>query len=149
MAQTDPITPRRPRRWKLVLLCSLIFFCGIVTGSGLTIHVIHDRMSGVMKEPEKLTEMVTEFLTYRLNLREDQEDQVSSIIAERYTTIMELRQENIPKIRLELDAIKEEVAVVLDEEQEALWLRRFDRIHRGWAPPGLLTPSGPSPVKDQ
>ena len=145
MTEATGIAPQRPRRGKLILQCSLIFLCGVITGVGLTVHFLHGRMRTVMEEPDQLTAMVTEFLTYRLELRPDQEEEVSQIIAERYGTIMELRQENVPKIRDEFDAIKNEVSVVLDESQKELWLRRFDRIHRGWAPPALLPPPGPMP----
>ena len=144
MASSETIAPVRPKRWKILLLCGVIFCCGVLTGGGLTVHLLNTHMRHLLTDPELMTEKATNFLTHRLDLCDDQVGEVRGIIGTHHRNIMEKRKSIVPYVKSEMKAIRDEVAVVLDEEQKEIWLERFERMHRGWAPipPDLMPGPG-------
>jgi hypothetical protein len=134
--ETTASITKPKRRWvRTLLLCVVLLLCGMVIGSGLTLHGIWRHVSNVMHNPEEVSKKITTRLTHKLNLTDEQAEQVGAIIEERHRNLNELRLETMPKIHAEFDRVDEEIAAILTPEQQAEWEEMRDRMRHRWLPP--------------
>ena len=128
-------TPKK-RFWKTALLGILIFVCGIVTGSGLTLVIARRMIIRMLKHPEQAPARVTARLERALHLSEDQTRQIREIVVRRLGNLYRIRQETHPRVREELELLKKEVGAVLNEKQRKIWKERFEKLEKAIpAPP--------------
>jgi hypothetical protein len=117
------------------LLALLVFASGGVCGSALTLIFAVRHVQDVIRHPERVPDRVTRHLEWKLDLDENQAEQVRSIVARHYGNIQQIRVGTYPRVQGELDQIRAEIAEVLTDEQRATWFKTFDRLRRRWTPP--------------
>jgi hypothetical protein len=132
----DHPLPRRRSGWlRTLLLGSVILLSGMIIGSGLTLHVIWNRVTTMLQHPDAIPERWTERLQSRLDLTPEQAERIEQIMRERQEALRDLRREWQPLLMEELDRLQEEVAAVLDEEQARKWNERCTYLREHLVPP--------------
>jgi hypothetical protein len=124
------------RRWlRTVLLATAIFVCGVLVGGGLTFKIIASGYKRSFQEPAVLAEEITHRMKRRLDLTEDQVQQVRRIILEQQMAFQSLRKEFRPRLDDQIEKTRRELTAVLTPEQARKWEKRFAHIQRFWLPP--------------
>ncbi len=124
------------RRWlRTVLLATAIFVCGTLVGGGVTFKIIAGGYKRTFQEPAVLAEEITHRMKRRLDLTDDQVQQVRRIILEQQMAFQSLRKEFRPRLDDQIEKTRRELAAVLTPEQARKWEKRFARIQRFWLPP--------------
>ncbi len=124
------------RRWlRTVLLATAIFVCGTLVGGGVTFKIIAGGYKRTFQEPAVLAEDITHRMKRRLDLTDDQAQQVRKIILEQQMAFQSLRKEFRPRLDDQIEKTRRELAAVLTPEQARKWEKRFARIQRFWLPP--------------
>ena len=124
------------RRWlRTVLLATAIFVCGALVGGGLTFKIIASGYKRSFQEPAVLAEDITHRMKRRLDLSDDQVQQVRRIILEQQMAFQSLRKEFRPRLEDLIEKTRQELAAVLTPEQARNWEKRFAHIQRFWLPP--------------
>lgn len=82
----------------------------------------------------------------RLDLSDEQAEQVERIIRLRQVEIRKIRAEFQPKFEEQLDRISDEVAGVLTSGQATEWRQLLAEKRRLWLPPLPASASAPSPA---
>jgi hypothetical protein len=135
---TDAPTPNRRasrRRWLWVLLfASIVFASGAVTGTGLTLLVIRDRVLHAIHHPETAPERITQRLRRVLDLDDTQAARIEQILRSRQENLQEIRQRVQPEVMAELRRVEDEVAQVLRPEQREIWEARVRQLRETWVP---------------
>lgn len=139
MSTIPPTLPKtlypRPRRRIRIFLALLIFFGGMVCGAGLTVIIAVHRISSAIHHPEEVPARLTRYLTRRLDLSADQSEKVESLIAARQAHLQSIRRDVQPRVRMELDGLRQEIGDVLRPDQKAKWDNIFDEAIDRWMPP--------------
>ncbi len=138
------LPPRRRRRWPAVLLALVLLLAGGVIGSGLTLLVAVRQVRERIVHPELFPPRATARLKSKLDLSDQQAEQVLEILTARQANIQALRREVQPNVEAELDAVRDEVSAVLNAEQAATWQHWLDDKRAFWLPP-LQHPPATSP----
>ena len=153
--QTRSNAPRasraRRRRWVAVVLVTVVFAAGFVTGAGTAVLVILNRAAHVIHHPEEAARRISRHLAWRLDLDEKQAEQVAAIVAEQQQAILAIRREVQPRFVAELERTHTRIAGVLDEAQREQWQRMFQTLRTEWLPdppapssaPGATRQAGP------
>jgi hypothetical protein len=124
------------RRWlRTVLLATAIFVCGALLGGGLTFKIITSGYKRSFQEPALLAEEITHRMKRRLDLTDDQVQQVRRIILEQQMAFQSLRKEFRPRLDDQIEKTRQELAAVLTPEQARKWEKRVAHIQRFWLPP--------------
>lgn len=124
------------RRWlRTALLATAIFVCGALVGGGLTFKIIASGYKRSFQEPTVLAEEITHRMKRRLDLTDDQVQQVRKIILEQQMAFQSLRREFRPRLDDQIEKNRRELAAVLTPEQARKWEKRFAHIQRFWLPP--------------
>jgi len=135
---TEPTaTPTRPkrRRWLSVLLSLVIFFSGLIVGTGGTLIVIRNVALQRIHHPETVPDRIARQLRRKLRLDDEQTDQVRQIVAERQLAFQKIRRDVQPQIEAELDIARQQIGEVLDDDQREKWEAHFDHLRKTWLPP--------------
>ncbi len=150
----NPPAPPRPERHRLrhVLLGTVILVCGFLIGVGVSGHLLWYRLLHGGPTPERLSRRITERLTDRLDLSEEQEAQVRRILAGHRRRLSEIIEDTHPRMDQEIERLQAEVAAVLTPEQAERWreqIRRMRERWQRWRPgeegPGPRPPGPPPP----
>jgi hypothetical protein len=121
--------PGRRRRWLVkILLGLLIFSCGAVTGGGVALRVVWNRVATTLRYPEQAPAKAAQHLTRVLRLDEEQSAEVKAIFERRFQAIAALRREIGPRVDSELQSIRDEISAVLRPDQIKRWTRIFDNL---------------------
>jgi len=140
-----PMTiPPRPRRWVRILVALLIFVGGMVCGGGLTIIGAVERIHHAIHHPEEVPGRITHYLKRRLDLSDDQTQQVEQIIREHQKNLQEIRRGVQPRVEAELELLRQDISQVLTPEQRDKWDDIFDDAVDRWMPPPPPPASPPS-----
>lgn len=118
----DPMRQRRalPRFVQLGLLL-VVFMAGGVVGAMIATNVIHSRMMYYREHAEALPADIVPRLQRRLALTHEQTDHVKQIIATRHPRMLEDRRQGAEAMLHEFQLMEEEIAEVLNPEQEQRW----------------------------
>jgi len=138
-----PALPRR-RRWLTALLALIIFVGGNVVGGVVTVGVIVHRLRDAAEHPEQIPARLTDRLTHRLNLDQEQSAQVEQIIAQRLSNVQALRRQMWPQLQSQLQGLRVDVGQVLDNTQQEKWDVMCEDFNRNWLP--LIAPGANEPV---
>lgn len=137
---TPPLPPPQRRRWWLrVLFVAVIFFCGMVCGSGVTAVVLGQVMRDLVRNPGVRVERSTTFLTRRLDLTPEQRQRVHGILQKQATEMQSLRSEVWPRVLQRLQTSETEIAAVLTPAQQGKWKALAKKLREEWLP---ATPDG-------
>lgn len=120
--------------WVQVVILLVVFASGIGVGAVGASRYMLGRMQHYRAHPEDLPGEITDTLTGRLGLSEDQSEQVLATIKHRHARIEEIRQTSAPGIHREFDLLEQEVANVLDERQKQRWLSTADWVRKSFLP---------------
>ncbi len=134
--------PPRPRRWVRFVAALVIFFAGMVCGSGGTIVVAVRNIQHFIRHPEDVPPRITKYLTRRLDLTPQQASQIEPMIAQTQGNLRAIREENRPRVQLELSKLHDEISGVLTEDQRDKWDYIYDDVLDHWMPPP--PPAAPS-----
>lgn len=126
--------PERRRRWLTILLALVIFAAGVVSGGGLAVLFLVNRLQYAIHHPEVAPARIAATLDRRLGLDDEQEQQVEQIIARHQTEIAAIRRQFQPQIMQQLDQVRDEVAAVLTEPQREKWSQLFEQFQSRWLP---------------
>lgn len=126
--------PPRRRWWVTAVLVAVIFAGGFVCGAGTTVVAVALRVRESVQHPERTPDRIARWLKGRLRLTAGQAEQVGAIIKSHHANLLAIRREVAPRVRAELDAIREEVAGVLDERQRAQWRKLMGNFEKNWIP---------------
>ncbi len=119
----------------MVLLGLVILVCGIMIGSAGTVFVARRAMLHAVRHPEEMPRRAATRLASRLDLTDEQRARIEGILRTRLRKLGEIRDRLRPHMDRELDALREEIADVLDENQERRWREDFRRLRQLLHPP--------------
>ena len=143
-----PLTPRitGPVSTKLVLFAFVTLLAGMVIGSASTIIIIRTARIDPSKNPEQSHKKVTRAVQRDLRLTPEQSAQIGPIIDKHMRVLWHIRMGVRPIISEQLKAMREEVAPLLNENQQKLWQRQVKGLQmRLQYQPMNLTPGQPGP----
>jgi Skp family chaperone for outer membrane proteins len=129
-----PTTESPRRRWPIVLMALVIFLAGMASGAAVTIVYAVNRLQYAIHHLEVAPARISATLARRLDLSNEQQQEIEQIIARRQTEITAIRHEFQPRIVQQLDSVYSEVAAVLDDAQRTKWSRLFEQFKERWLP---------------
>jgi hypothetical protein len=143
---------RRPRRRTALtlVLATAILLCGMIIGSGLTLHVLWSRLLSNIQDLDNLPARITHRMERPLDLSDQQASEVEAVLNRHFQHIQAIRAEVYPKMSAQLDEIRKEVGAILSPKQREQWDKSFDRLRAKLVPPpppGNLTALPQSPPK--
>jgi len=118
---------------------ALFLICGLIIGAGMTVFVMDNSIRGFITQPDQLPDRLLHQMERRLDLTETQRERAIVIIADHFATFDGLRREIQPDVQATLDALREDIAEILDPDQRQTWNTNFERIRGKWQP-GPLVP---------
>jgi hypothetical protein len=124
----------RLRPWLKVLLLLVIFVCGMIGGSGLTVMVIVQRLHQGMNNPAQRAVNWTNRLTRKLDLDTTQSDAVLRVMTDASMRFEDIRRDLYPRVQTELDRMEREVAAVLPPDKAKQWREQFNHLREHWLP---------------
>jgi Spy/CpxP family protein refolding chaperone len=124
--------PRRKSQWLTALLLVAVFLCGIICGAGATAVAAVRIVRHAILHPEGHPERGARWLKSRLDLTDQQFEQVRKILTEQNAEFAGIRDEVRPRILQCLKQTNEEVAKILRPEQQAKWRTLTRRLRERW-----------------
>ena len=128
--------------WVQVGVLLVVFGSGIGVGAVAASRYVLSRMQHYRAHPEVVPGEITDTLTSRLSLTDEQSKEVLSVITKRHGRIENIRQASAPEIHSEFDRLEQEVAAVLNDKQKQRWLETADWVRKSFLP---LNPDAPHP----
>ena len=123
--------PKRRRLWTILLVLG-IFVCGMVTGGGLTLKIIHVRIQDATHNPSEMAERITGRMIRYLDLNDTQSAQVEKIIKQNLADLQPLRTEVRSRLIRQMEKTKREIAPLLTPEQVEKLDKRIRRLQKFW-----------------
>jgi hypothetical protein len=113
------------RFWVTLLLGLVIAVCSAAIGAAGTIFWLKGKVGhGHRRVPAETTARIKA----DLGLSDEQTASVETIVRERYGALDKIRQETMPRVRTELEGIRNGIQGVLTPEQAAQWDKEFESI---------------------
>ncbi len=126
--------PRRRRGWLRLLLYLVIFLSGGIVGTGTTLMIIRKSALFAVHHPGEMPGIIADRMERALDLDDEQKRQILDILHERQEALQDIRRQSQPLVEEQLDLLEEQVAAVLDPEQQENWRSRIEHIRRTWIP---------------
>lgn len=123
--------PKRRRLWTILLVLG-IFVCGMVTGGGLTLKIIHVRIQDATHNPSEMAERITGRMTRYLDLNDTQSAQVEKIIKQNLADLQPFRTEVRSRLIRQMEKTRREIAPLLTPEQVEKLDKRIRRLQKFW-----------------
>ncbi len=130
---------RLPGRYRAVVMGTIIFLCGALSGGGMTAIIGGRLVLDRIQNPHHLVDRIVGRLAWRLDLSDEQEARVRDIVSAHQQEFRALVAEIRPRFDATLETLRRDIAAQLDEEQVEEFNQHFDRIR------ALLTPRVPAP----
>ena len=111
------------KTFKLLLLVSLVFMSGVVSGVVGTRIVVRRVMGEVIAHPETVQPRIERNLAFRLRLDGSQRMKLHEIMSDTRGQLKDLRQEYRPRVGLVLSNANGQITALLTPEQQA----RFEK----------------------
>lgn len=122
-------------RWVQVGVLLVVFVSGGVVGAMIATRVIHSRMDYYREHAEALPADIVPRLQLRLALTDEQTEKVRAIIANRHPRMIENRRQGAQAMLYEFEMMENEIAAVLDPEQEERWHAIAQSVRQRFLPP--------------
>lgn len=132
----------------MVLLGLVILGSGIVIGSVGTLVTIKRGMMRAVQHPERIPDRTVRRMARRYDLTDEQRVKVEAILTSRLQRMAEIRRRIRPHLDGQLDSLRDDVAEVLTDEQEAQWREDFTRLRRAVRVPMYAPGSPPGPTDE-
>ena len=111
--------------WKIIIVLLGIFAAGGVTGGFVTLKVWRDKITN-RPVPEEWEPKHLKKLSDRLNLTDEQKEQVRPIIRRNIELLNRLRNECMEETRVVVEAMQREISEMLTPEQRV----KFEQMNR-------------------
>lgn len=122
-----PLSPRsQQRRLVSVLAALLLLVSGGVIGGVVGAMVVRNQVIKTIRNPQGPMIDMSDRMRARLNLTDEQHDQIKQILDQHHSIILQHRQAIFENIQM----IQQEVEEVLTPEQVTMWKRRIDALDR-------------------
>ena len=131
---SEPKLPAARSRWfSSLVFGAIIFACG--TATGVTIGLNWDSQDegwrrGESGERRSYAERMTAHLTEELELSSDQAAQVYSILDRHTQEFRDIHATISPKLKEQMDCLRDEVGACLDDRQRELWEAKVERLRK-------------------
>jgi len=113
---------------------ALFLLCGMIIGGGVTVLLMNRSMQQMVTQPSQLQNTMLSRMESRLELTESQKKDATAIIEKHFESLETIRRETQPRVKRTMDAMRNELAGILDENQRKIWEERFDAIRGNWVP---------------
>jgi hypothetical protein len=145
MSETTPTHPRRVKRrtWHVVILCFVVFGCGMVVGGGLTVMAIAKHARERIEHPELRTQRALRHIARKLDLDDAQTEQLRPILDSAMGRFDALHREVMPRLEVEMDQLEADIAAALPPDKAQQWRDHFNHLREQWIakpPPAPTTP---------
>lgn len=128
-AQPAPLAvPPTRRRGMFVGLLAAVFLSGGIAGAGIGWMIAQRQFLDDLRHPGRLPDRMTRMVRNELGLSEEQSKKVDEIMHKHHEVIEAIRAETRPRMVAEFNAIGNEVAQVLTEEQKVKWQAMRERF---------------------
>lgn len=133
---TSPLTTvdAPKRRWTVVALSLVVFLAGMASGAAVTVVYAVNRLQYAIHHPEVAPTRMAAHLARRLDLTNEQRDEIEQIIARRQAAIAVIRRQFQPQVVEQLELVRGEVDDVLDDVQRTRWNELFEQFKKRWLP---------------
>lgn len=128
--------------WVQIFVLLVVFIAGGAVGAMIATKVIHSRMEYYRHHAEALPQDILPRLQRRLALTDEQTEQVQEIIHRRHPIMIESRRQGAQTMLNEFRSMEDEIARVLDANQQTLWRDIAASVRERFLPP---PPGGPTP----
>ncbi|MHC4758870.1 MAG: hypothetical protein ACYTE8_09445 [Planctomycetota bacterium] len=148
MIDTDneKILLQRVQQWKMAFFSLIILIAGIAIGCGVTLILVHNKLSPPPMDIEMINEQVVGRLQHQLNLTDEQRQQFRDILTKHITALHEIRQQARPRVASQMNQLHTDVMAILDENQQQIWQQNInslrDRFLSGKGPGRGFGPGG-------
>lgn len=119
---------KKSSKSRKILSAIIIFVLGILIGHGATMFMIHNKMRHMMKNPEKIPDMMLERIDSYLSLSNQQKTDIKKIIKETHLGIFDIHKRMQPEVLKLQDAAEEKISKLLNKEQLETWNTHKDHI---------------------
>lgn len=119
----------------------LFVICGLIIGAGGTVYVMNDSVRDFLTRPDQLPGHLLNRMDSNLGLTAAQHEAARHIIEKHFAALDDVRRRFQPEIQTTLDAMRDEIATILEPDQQTIWLQNFERVRSDWQP-GPLVPTG-------
>ncbi len=130
---SETILPAPRSRWASTIAFGLIIFaCGTAAGVAIGLRWDdHDERRKVLAgEKQSYAERMTVHLTEDLELSPDQAEQVHGVLARHTEQFRDIHATISPKLKFQMDCLREEVGDILDDRQRVLWEEKVKRLRK-------------------
>lgn len=122
---------RRTGRGRAILLSVVIFLCGAIVGGVGAMALLHRTLIKGRPHPEHAPALAGRHLQRKLDLTDEQAEEVRAILKRRFAALRTIRDRTHPHIQGEMTLLEDQVAEVLDERQAKEWRTMCSRFrHR-------------------
>ncbi len=133
MTQLPPV--RRPGMLVLqIVLAVVVFAAGVATGAGLYALYNDNRQDYYRKHPELAAVRFADRMSRPLDLAKNQQEQFRQIVQRHWPALQAVRAEVFPRMKVEMDNMREDLVSTLSPEQLKKWDEREAEFARSWAP---------------
>lgn len=121
--------------WAQVVVLLAVFSAGGVVGAMIATKVIHSRMEYYREHADALPRDIVPRLQVRLGLTDAQTKQVQEIAERRHPRMIENRRQGAQAMLNEFQVMEDEIASVLNPEQQRLWRSIAASVRQRFLPP--------------
>ncbi|MBI2425700.1 MAG: hypothetical protein HYV27_22935 [Candidatus Hydrogenedentes bacterium] len=143
-APLRPVTdPKRTRR-SAGVLGLVIFLCGVLVGGGASVIAFDLMMTYRFRHPERAYLQIVKELEGALHLTPEQVAAVTAVFKSRNMALQEMFVKEVrPRLDAQFDALRDEVATILNPEQAEQWKAEFEKVRHKFRPPPPPEMGGP------
>ncbi len=111
----------RLHRWRMAFFGLVILIAGLTTGVAATLLTLHGVGPKSPVPLERAYAVILDRIVPRLHLSREQAEQVEPILRRHMQRLEEIREQGRLQIAKELQAMDEQMATVLGQDQQRLW----------------------------
>jgi hypothetical protein len=139
---------RRLHRWRMAFFGLIILIAGLTTGAAMTFVVLGRRGPQPPAPPERAHQMMLGRIMPHLDLSPEQAEQVGPILRRHMQRLEEIREQGRRQITQELQALDDEMSIVLYADQQEQWQSLLQSLPGEFSRPlgpgrGGMGPRGP------
>jgi hypothetical protein len=117
------------KKWKSILLLTLVFFAGLALGVVGTRAVVRRVVQQAIVHPERMQSLMERNLTRKLRLDNAQQMKLHAILTDARGQLIDLRQQFQPQAAAVLTNADQKISALLTPEQQT----RYDKFKdRNW-----------------
>lgn len=124
----EPQLPAPKSRWVSSLIFgAVIFACGAAAGTAIGIHWESQDDYRALPKEGSYADRMTAHLTEELALTPEQAESIQSIFERHMQQFREIHATISPALKTQMDALRDEVGLCLDEDQRVRWEEKVER----------------------